>query len=61
MNIPSEERIIASLCNLNYLKGVITGTISNDIPYKEYTDCIRYCNSLITLLQDMLEDEKEGE
>lgn len=49
-----EEVITSSLCKLHYLKGVISG-LSSNLSFNDYMDC----NSLISLLQNMLED-KEG-
>lgn len=53
-----EEVITSSLCKLHYLKGVISG-LSSNLSFNDYMDCMKSCNSLISLLQNMLED-KEG-
>lgn len=59
MNIPTEEVITASLCKLHYLKGVISGLGSN-LLFEDYVKCLTSCDSLISLIQGMLEDREEN-
>ena len=54
MNMPDENAILVSLHKLYFLKGILTGSQSDTLPFKDYQTCIGYCNSLINLFNGML-------